>query len=157
MKQIIVNQKKIYEWDDFPEIDAVPADQDGNYHLLHNHKRFVIKLIESDMNGRPAKVQVNGRPFNIKIKNDLDLLIESMGLNSKSKTKVENIQAPMPGLIVNILCETGQSVAKGDSLLVMEAMKMENIIKSPGNGIIHKIFISKGQSVNKNQTLLEFI
>ena len=156
MKQVIVNQKKIFEWDEFPWIDAI-RDSEGNYHFFHNHKKFIIKLLESDTNGRPTKVQVNGRSFQIKIKNDLDLLIDTMGLNSKSKAKVEVIQAPMPGLIVNILCETGQSVTKGDSLLVMEAMKMENIIKSPGNGIIHKIFVSKGQSVNKNQTLLEFI
>jgi biotin carboxyl carrier protein len=156
MKQVIVNQNKIFEWDDFPWVDAV-EHEDGNYLLLHNQKKFVVKLLETDSNGRPTKVQVNGRSFQIKVKNDLDLLIDTMGLNSKSKAKMEIIQAPMPGLIVNILCETGQSVAKGDSLLVMEAMKMENIIKSPGNGIIHKIYIAKGQTVNKNQTLLEFI
>lgn len=155
MKQVIVQENKIFEWEDFPKVDAVHLEN-GTYHLLHRNKKFLVKLLEVDVDGRPTKVQVNGRSFQIDIKKELDLLIDSMGLNSSKSTKVDVIQAPMPGLILNILCETGQTVTKGDSLLVIEAMKMENIIKSPGSGIIQKIHIVQGQSVNKNQILLEF-
>jgi biotin carboxyl carrier protein len=61
----------------------------------------------------------------------------------------------MPGLVVNILVAEGDTIAKGDALLVLEAMKMENIIKSPGEGVVKKININKGQAVEKNQVLIE--
>ncbi|MCC7050886.1 MAG: acetyl-CoA carboxylase biotin carboxyl carrier protein subunit, partial [Bacteroidia bacterium] len=50
----------------------------------------------------------------------------------------------------------GDKVTKGDALMVLEAMKMENILKSPGDGIIKKINVSKGQAVEKNTVLITF-
>ena len=70
--------------------------------------------------------------------------------------KVKNMAAPMPGLIVNIQCAPGDEVKKGDPLLVMEAMKMENEIKSPLAGKIKAINVSPRQSVDKGQVLVEF-
>ena len=62
----------------------------------------------------------------------------------------------MPGLVVNIFVKEGDAVLEGDKLLTLEAMKMENILKSPGDGIIKKINIGKTQTVDKNQILIEF-
>jgi biotin carboxyl carrier protein len=156
MINVVINHQKSFAWDKFPEVDAMPS-QDGQYHLWNEGKRYTIRLVEEDRDGRPIKVEVNGKIFDVHIKTELDLLIESMGLNSFTAPKIQLVNAPMPGLVIHILTKEGQSVAKGDSLLVMEAMKMENIIKSPGNGIIHKIFISKGQSVAKGEVLIEFV
>ena len=63
----------------------------------------------------------------------------------------------MPGLVLNIFVEEGMEVSKGENILVLEAMKMENIIKSPAEGRVKTIFIKNGDKVEKNQILLEFV
>jgi len=86
----------------------------------------------------------------------LDLLIKQMGFSlGKSKT-VNEIKAPMPGLILDIAVEVGQEVHEDDSLLVLEAMKMENNITSPRDGVIKSINIKKGDAVDKGALLIEF-
>jgi biotin carboxyl carrier protein len=60
----------------------------------------------------------------------------------------------MPGLVLNVLVSDGQSVAKGDAVLVLEAMKMENIIKAPADGVVKKVAVVKGDKVEKNQVMI---
>lgn len=62
---------------------------------------------------------------------------------------MDNVKAPMPGLVLDILVEAGQSVNKGDNLLILEAMKMENIIKASGNGVVKNININKKMRLKK--------
>ena len=75
------------------------------------------------------------------------------GANEK---KLNEIKAPMPGLILDIKVEVGQEVKKGDPILILEAMKMENILKSPGDGIVKAIKVKVKDNVEKGQLLLEF-
>jgi biotin carboxyl carrier protein len=74
-------------------------------------------------------------------------------LNSK---KVNEVKAPMPGLVLEIRVNVGDAVKKGDAILVLEAMKMENILKSPTDGTVSKINVKKGIAVEKNQVLINF-
>jgi biotin carboxyl carrier protein len=62
----------------------------------------------------------------------------------------------MPGLVLDVRVKEGDEVKKGDPLLVLEAMKMENILKSPAHAKIKKINVNKGQAVEKNQVLVSF-
>ena len=62
----------------------------------------------------------------------------------------------MPGLVLEVLVKPGQTVKKGDKILVLEAMKMENIIKSPGEGIVKECLAEVGATVEKNQILINF-
>jgi biotin carboxyl carrier protein len=62
----------------------------------------------------------------------------------------------MPGLVLEVRVKVGDTVKKGDPLLVLEAMKMENILKSPADGIIQKVHVQKSAAVEKNQTLINF-
>ncbi|HNM32873.1 MAG TPA: biotin/lipoyl-binding protein, partial [Chitinophagales bacterium] len=64
-------------------------------------------------------------------------------------------KAPMPGLVLDILVEAGQAVNKGDNLIILEAMKMENIIKASGSGTVKSIHVQKKDAVEKNQLLIE--
>ena len=70
--------------------------------------------------------------------------------------QVNAIKAPMPGLILSIHVEVGQEVQENDSLLILEAMKMENNFNSPRAGKIKSILVEKGQAVDKGQLLIEF-
>jgi len=62
----------------------------------------------------------------------------------------------MPGLVLAVKTSSGDRVAKGQALLIIEAMKMENIIKAPADGIVKEVRVSGGTSVEKDDTLVEF-
>jgi biotin carboxyl carrier protein len=79
-----------------------------------------------------------------------------MGMMSKEIPKIDKLDAPMLGNIINVLVSKGDKVTKGDPLLILEVMKMENVIKAPGDVTIQKINVLVGNNVNKNQTLIKF-
>jgi biotin carboxyl carrier protein len=79
-----------------------------------------------------------------------------MGMNSSVSGILKEIKAPMPGLILDLKVAPGDLVKKGDVVLILEAMKMENSIKSPGDGIVKAVNVSLKQSVEKNQVLIQF-
>jgi biotin carboxyl carrier protein len=62
----------------------------------------------------------------------------------------------MPGLIIDLRVKEGDQVKAGDPLLILEAMKMENIIKASGDSIVKSLKVKKGETVEKNQVLIEF-
>ena len=73
----------------------------------------------------------------------------------KSKKKIEVVEAPMPGKIVDILVEAGAEIKAGEAVLILEAMKMQNEIVSPINGVVRKVLIKIDDTVNKDDILLE--
>jgi biotin carboxyl carrier protein len=79
-----------------------------------------------------------------------------MGIASGNSNKINHIKAPMPGLIIDLKVKVGDKVKTGDSLLILEAMKMENILKSPGDGMVKNVTVKKGDSVEKGHILVEF-
>ena len=79
-----------------------------------------------------------------------------MGMMSKEIPKIDKLDAPMLGNIINVLVRKGDKVTKGDPLLILEVMKMENVIKAPADVTIQKINVLVGDNVNKNQTLIKF-
>lgn len=87
---------------------------------------------------------------------NLDLLIEKMGLNSTKTKKLSVLKAPMPGLVTGIKIAAGQEVEKGTPLIILEAMKMENMISAPHQAIIKSVNVSIGQAVDKGSVLVEF-
>ena len=85
-----------------------------------------------------------------------DLLLERLGMSNAAVAKVNELKAPMPGLIVDIRVQPGQAVLKGDPLLVLEAMKMENILKAPADGTVSSIKVTLRDNVQKGQVLVQF-
>ena len=67
------------------------------------------------------------------------------------------LKAPMPGLVVTIPVSEGDEVKKGDVLLILESMKMQNELKSPRDGTVSRIRVDTGDSVEQKQTLLSVI
>ncbi len=124
--------------------------------LLYDQKAYEAVIKDFDPETKRAWINVSGFDFRIKINEPLDKLIHELGFLRASKHSVKEIKSPMPGLVVNFFVNVGQTVVEGDKLLSLEAMKMENILKSPGDGVIKTIHVSKGQSVDKNQLLIEF-
>jgi biotin carboxyl carrier protein len=135
-------------------------DQTGisaqKFHLLHNNKSFAVELLENDYINRNYIVKVNGNTYKVSIGTPLDALIKEMGLSLGNASVEDEINAPMPGIILEVNVSEGDEVKKGDSLCVLEAMKMENTLTASRDGIIKTVNIAKGDTVEKGKLLIEF-
>jgi acetyl/propionyl-CoA carboxylase alpha subunit len=69
---------------------------------------------------------------------------------------VKTLKAPMPGLVLEVMVGPGTEVKKGDPLLVLEAMKMENVLKAPTDAVIKDVIVEISAAVEKNQVLVNF-
>lgn len=134
----------------------IAALGNNRFHVIWNNKSYNIEVIERNPAEKSTHLLINGQHYHTTAKDDLDLLLEKMGMQSGSSQKINNVKAPMPGLIQSIAVAEGDTIAKGDNLLVLVAMKMENVIKSSGGGVIKTLKVMPGQIVEKNQVLLEF-
>lgn len=130
--------------------------QDGYFHILLNNRSYRAEVVERDASGKNVVIKINGRNYPVALKDKFDLLLEKMGMNANAGAKVNNVRAPMPGLIIDLKVKDGDMVKAGDTLLILEAMKMENIIKSPGDATVKSVKVNMGQGVEKNQVLIEF-
>jgi acetyl/propionyl-CoA carboxylase alpha subunit len=129
---------------------------DTTFHILNNNKSYSAELVQLDKITKTIKLKVNGVVQTIELKDRYDLLLEKMGINGSATGKLNSVKAPMPGLIVKVNVATGDVVKSGDALIVLEAMKMENVIKSSGEATVSQVKIKKGDSVEKGQVLIEF-
>jgi biotin carboxyl carrier protein len=130
---------------------------DTTFHILHNNKSYSAELVQLDKVTKSVKLKINGIVQTVELKDRYDLLLEKMGINGSAASKLNSVKAPMPGLIVKINVAVGDVVKPGDALIVLEAMKMENVIKSIGEATVSQVKVKKGNSVEKGQVLIEFI
>jgi biotin carboxyl carrier protein len=164
MYQIKVNDKFDFEIssNQQPTVNGEIVDLDittlsGNkVNVLYNNQSHNIEIVELNQAEKTATVKVNGNIYSLTIKDQFDQLLAQLGMDNLAANKVLQVKAPMPGLVLNVLVSEGDEVKKGDSLLVLEAMKMENMIKSPSDGTVKKIEIKQGDKVEKNQVLISF-
>ncbi len=153
---IKVNDNRSFEVlpDRLSELDIVSLDK-THWQILQDGISYHIELISMDYPNRRMQLTVNGEAFDIAIDDRYAQLIERMGLSKEVVVEVKDIKAPMPGLVLKINVNEGDSFQKGDPLLILEAMKMENIIKAPIDGVITKVNVEVGTSVEKGFVLLE--
>ncbi len=125
------------------------------FNLIKDHRSINVHLIETDSSGKKMIIEVDGESFNVEIKNELDLILDKMGFGLSSAKQIKEVKAPMPGLVLEINVTDGQEVSEGHKILILEAMKMENIILIHTNAKIKRILVSAGQAVVKGQVLVE--
>lgn len=135
-------------------LDIVPMEN-GKFHILKNNKSYTAEVISTDYSNKTFTISVNGNEHSIQLSDSYDLLVKKMGLNVAASSKMNELKAPMPGLVLEVLVEAGQAFEKGDALVILEAMKMENIIKATGEGVVKKVIANKGDAVEKGQILLD--
>lgn len=129
--------------------------------IIDGHKYEVaVEEVESQQ----AEVTVNGTKFNVQIeKNEKEPAVPVFRRSAAAPRaaapaqagKAVIVKSPLPGSIVNVLVSVGQSVKRGDTLLTMESMKMENQIKADQDGVVKAIFVEKGANVMQDDKLLE--
>ncbi|HLG03576.1 MAG TPA: biotin/lipoyl-containing protein [Bacteroidia bacterium] len=126
------------------------------FHVIRDNKSYEVEIVKADLATKTLTVKVNGTPYPIAVADKYDELLHSLGMDKIAGAKVNELKAPMPGLVLDIIVSEGQQVKKGDPLIVLEAMKMENILKSPADVTVKKIAVKKGMAVEKNQALVLF-
>ena len=165
MLQVIINEQQTFDIDTNQGetiLNGQPFQWDlvalgnGRFHILQNDRSYNAEIVEANYAEKSFKVKINQSIYNLAAKDRFDLLLEKMGMTNTAKNKVNNIKAPMPGLIWEIKVQVGDVVKAGDVVLVLVAMKMENALKSPGDGVVKNIKVNQGDSVDKNQILIEF-
>jgi biotin carboxyl carrier protein len=129
---------------------------DRSFHVIFNDKSYHAELIDFDKFQKTCTVKVGNNIYPMQLSNQFDELLHQLGMDSQNTSKIAELKAPMPGLVLRILASEGDKVMKGGNLLVLEAMKMENIIKAPADVTIKSIKVIAGDKVEKNQVMMIF-
>lgn len=138
-----------FDWD-------VVKTKGSSYSIIKDNKSYSLEVLNINAEEKSFFIKVDGIKYKMSAKDKYDELLHSLGMDNLASTKVADLKAPMPGLVLEVSVEGGQQVSKGDALLILEAMKMENVIKSPTDGVIKSISVNKGETVEKNQLILNF-
>ncbi|WP_299798288.1 acetyl-CoA carboxylase biotin carboxyl carrier protein subunit [uncultured Maribacter sp.] len=152
---ITVNEKELhYNSSDIDTLDSIKVNA-KNLHVLDNNTAFEVEIVHSDFLNKTMSLSVNGNIYEVKLEDEYDQQVKKMGLLAVTTQKLNEVKAPMPGLIVDVMVEVGQEIVEGTPLLVLSAMKMENIILAQGEGVIKSIEIKKDDAVEKGQVIIE--
>lgn len=130
--------------------------EDNAWNLIVNNQSHNVRLVAHDKSTKTVTLLINNRTYTAKLRDRFDELLDKMGMSIVDDSAINELKAPMPGLVVDLIAKPGDAVEKGDTLLILEAMKMENAIKAVGSATLKTVHVEKGQSVEKNQLLMSF-
>jgi acetyl/propionyl-CoA carboxylase alpha subunit len=139
----------VITWD---QVEVKP----GKFHIIRDLKSYSVEVIGVDEATKTLNLKVNNNMYKAKVEDRFDLLLHQLGMDNLVNVAVKELKAPMPGLVLKIEVEVGQTIKEGDTLIVLEAMKMENVLKSPTDVVIKSIGVTEGNAVEKNEVLIEF-
>ena len=126
----------------------------GNYSLLLDGRSYVAQVIKVDKDSKTVTVSIDQQEYEVAIEEPIDQLLAAMGIKDAMTRKVNDIKAPMPGLILKILVTPGQVIKKGDPVLILEAMKMENVFKATVDAVVKEVKVTERTAVEKGQVLV---
>ena len=135
---------------------AVAKTGAGRYSLLINHRSYevVVRRLEADdEGGQRYEVLIDGQPYEVRLEDERERALASLA-GGGHESGDATVKAPMPGLVVNIPVAVGDAVERGQTVAVLEAMKMENDLGAPRNGVVKEIKVATGQAVNQGQPLV---
>ncbi len=134
------------------EVDFAPIGEQTLYSLLASGRSYEAN-VHPDNDG--WQVLLRGRLFAVEVEDERERALRARaGVDTHDK-RPQRIKSPMPGLIVEVKVQPGDAVHKGDTLLILESMKMQNEIKAPRDGTVAAVFVQGGQSVNQGEPLVQ--
>jgi biotin carboxyl carrier protein len=138
-------------------ITAGVAELKGSqWHIINNLQSYNAEVVSFNGIEKTAEIKVNNNVYTVTAKDQFDILLDKLGLGNLTAAKVSEIKAPMPGMVLKVFVSEGMEIKKGDNLFILEAMKMENIIKSPADVTVKTVKIKPGDKVEKGQILMLF-
>ncbi len=124
------------------------------FHVLLEGRSYVAEVLHFDPSAKTCSLRINNRRYEVSLQDKYDVLLHQLGMDKGQGRKANDMKAPMPGLVLRVMAEPGTVLKKGDSVLVLEAMKMENVLKAPGDGVVKAVQVKAGDKVEKGQLLL---
>lgn len=141
-------------------VNNVPFEADvvefrhGRFHILRDRRSYTAEVLHANRAEKSFVIKVDNAVFTLQVRDRFDALLQEMGIDASASQKINDLKAPMPGLVLKVMVEEGHTIAKGDPILVLEAMKMENVIKAPAEGKVKKVSVATGDKVEKNQVMI---
>lgn len=131
-----------------------PVGKNGDRYLIrYQGENVEITVLDYDARKKTCCLSISGFTFEVSLHDELDEIVRNIRLQTSSSEGGEQFYAPIPGMIKSLSFVAGAEVSEGDTLLVLEAMKMENAItaKTAGSGLAY--YVSPGDHVRKGQLL----
>ncbi len=128
-------------------------DPDGFSYIVWKNKKYMLDVIEKNQNR--YTIMINGVWHSFTVETPISLKRRKYLEKQSDSLSPVNIEAPMPGKIIDILVEEGSEVKQGESIIILEAMKMQNEISCHVSGTVKTVFVKKNDSVMKDDLLLE--
>ena len=128
----------------------------NQFHILYKNNSYVADLVSVDFSSKTVEIIINNRLYSVSLQDKFDLLLNQLGMTNEASNKENDVKAQCLEGVLDVLVSAGEAVSAGDGLLVLEAMKMENIIKSTRQGTIKAISVVANENVEKNTILLSY-
>jgi len=151
----LVEHNNIYVSNPERGIEIVQRDEETLWIVTPN-KVHTLRCLNIDRATKEVTLLHQGQKHTLKISEPIDEILASMGLEDALTPKIDFVKAPMPGLVLDVKVHPGDTIKKGETLLILEAMKMENAIKSPIDAVVKSIEVQPQQAVDKNAILVHF-
>ncbi|ASU36079.1 biotin/lipoyl-containing protein [Mucilaginibacter xinganensis] len=127
-----------------------------SFHVINELKSYNVEVVSFSEAEKTAEIKVNNNTYILASKDQFDILLDQLGLSNLNAAQISEVKAPMPGMVLKVFVNEGTEIKKGDNLFVLEAMKMENIIKAGADAVVKTVKIKPGDKVEKGQVLLLF-
>ncbi len=133
------------------EVDFESVESQPVFSLIVDGKSYEAYVYQGE---EALEVLVKGRLYHSRVEDERERRLRAASGGGAVETGTFHLKAPMPGLVVSISVEEGQEVKKGDVLLILESMKMQNELKSPRDGVVGRIYIAAGDSVEQRKKMM---
>ena len=129
------------------------ADEKFGTYILWKNRKYPVEIVRSRQNR--YEILFNDISYSFTVETPFSLQRMKVLQSSKEKTKTEYIKAPMPGKIIDVLAREGSLIQRGEPIVILEAMKMQNVILSTINGTITRIAVKPNANVMKDDLIAE--
>lgn len=136
-------------------LDLQGSAKEGYSLIVGNHS-YEAYVQDINYELKTFTIAINNNVMELEAADRFDLLLKELGMAQASAGKLNELKAPMPGMVLKVEVKEGDTVEAGDPLVVLEAMKMENVLKCSGTARVKKINSTVGAPVGKNDVLIEF-
>ncbi|TWV88678.1 biotin/lipoyl-containing protein [Chitinophaga pinensis] len=126
----------------------------GNHSVILNGKSYIAQVAKIDRDTKTVTIIIDQQEYEVVIEEPIDQLLAEMGMKDALSRKVNDLKAPMPGLVLKVLVEPGQAIKKGDPVLILEAMKMENVFKAAADAVVKEVKVKERTAVEKGEVLV---
>ena len=126
----------------------------GNYSVILDGRSYMAQVVKVDKEAKTVTISIDQQEYEVAVEEPIDQLLAEMGIKDAMTRKVNDIKAPMPGLVLKVLVTPGQVIKKGDPVLILEAMKMENVFKATVDAVVKEVKVTERSAVEKGEVLV---